>query len=580
MVGALVAFPATAGVIDVTEHGAVPNSGENAIEAVYAALEAARHVEEPVLLFPPGRYDIVIPANHPHGRIAIFVNGFQNLTIAGPGAELFFEGLTAPFLFDDCSSLTVKDIAIDWDRPPFLQGEVIATAERSFDVRMDSGFPVEGGEPVQAYQDFDPETRLPVARGIDQYYAVLSTELVGDQVLRLHLKDWGQIPAVGSLAVLRTQVYAYNAFYFAGGADVVVDGVTVYTAPGMGFVGQGTHNVTLRNTAVRVREGCDRLMSTTADGSHFGGCTGTITIEDCLFERMGDDAGNFRSGLFLTIQEVEDEYTVTARHNLGMHFVPPVGHVMEFRSDETFLAYGERTLEGVEELPDNAVRLRFVERLPEEASPGHVTGDVTAVARVRVRNTTVRSNRARGFLIQTHDAIVEDCHFENITTAGVFVMAEIVHFFESTPARNVTIRNNVFDGCGFGAPSAKGIIMVFAYLADFRLPPEPGVIRDVTIENNTIRGGNSSGIFVAGGEGIVLRGNVITGVCVAPHRPDTAGAVYMRSSRNVLLENNTVRLEEQGPACDGALLLGPGNALDTFQGLGNTGFSLEAAATR
>ena len=40
---------------------------------------------------------------------------------------------------------------------------------------------------------------------------------------------------------------------------------------------------------------------------------------------------------------------------------------------------------------------------------------------------------------------------------------------------------------------------------------------------------------------------------------------------------NTVRREDQGGGCDAALLLGPGNELDTFRAEGNTGFSLEEA---
>ena len=56
-----------------------------------------------------------------------------------------------------------------------------------------------------------------------------------------------------------------------------------------------------------------------------------------------------------------------------------------------------------------------------------------------------------------------------------------------------------------------------------------------------------------------------------------AGAIYIMSSRGVTLEDNTVRREDQGGGCDAALLLGPGNELDTFRAEGNTGFSLEEA---
>ena len=44
-------------------------------------------------------------------------------------------------------------------------------------------------------------------------------------------------------------------------------------------------------------------MSATADAAHFGGCKGTVSLEDCTFEGMGDDGVNVKSGLYLTVVE-------------------------------------------------------------------------------------------------------------------------------------------------------------------------------------------------------------------------------------------------------------------------------------
>ena len=564
-------------VVDITEFGAEPDSGEDATFALRDALEAAGEMDGARLVFPPGRYDFAHGAHPAHSRHPGFAENMDGLTIDGQGAELFFEGRTAPFIFYNCRDLTVRNLTIDWDEPLFMQGEVVNTGENFFDVRVEPEFPVEGGKQVEAYQDFDPDTRLPRMGGIDQYDGVTHTEKVDEQVLRVHVHDWAAIPEPGYWAVLRNQIYDFNAFTFVDCEDVTVENVTVRHTPGMGFVGIRTHNITLRDSAVRVPPDSGRLVSVNADGSHFNGCTGTIRIEDCLFERMGDDATNIKSGYFLTIQDIEDEHTVTAQHNLKMRDKPDPGDRMEFLSHETLLPHGVQEVAEVEELPENRYRVRFEAPVPSEIVEGDVIGNVSRVAEAHITNVRVRDNRARGFLIQTHDAIIEDCHFENSTTGGVFVMMELAHFFESARPRNVVVRNNTFENVGLRNPLSEGIIMVSAFLDDWTLAPEPGVIRNVTIEDNTIRGGNSSGIFVAATEDITIHGNTITGTCVDPHRPDMAGAIYIMSSRDVTLEDNTARLEEQGEECGAALLLGPGNELDTFRAEGNTGFSLEEA---
>lgn len=70
-------------------------------------------------------------------------------------------------------------------------------------------------------------------------------------------------------------------------------------------------------------------MSTTADATHFGGCKGTIRLSDCLFEAMGDDGVNIKSGLYLTLLRRLNANTIEARHNLRMMDTHDPGDVME-----------------------------------------------------------------------------------------------------------------------------------------------------------------------------------------------------------------------------------------------------------
>ena len=143
------------------------------------------------------------------------LKGNEDLVIEGNGAELIFHGLTVPFIFHKCDGVLVKDLTIDWERPPFSVGKVVDTGERGFDVAVLDEFPVEGGEPVGAFMEYDPETGEPRRGGLDVYRAVESTELIGPQLLRVNLNR--PIPVtLGVLMVLRHQVYVYNAFRLDG----------------------------------------------------------------------------------------------------------------------------------------------------------------------------------------------------------------------------------------------------------------------------------------------------------------------------------------------------------------------------
>ena len=77
-----------------------------------------------------------------------------------------------------------------------------------------------------------------------------------------------------------------------GGAGSEVSDVTVFTGPGMGLVGSISTNISLKHFNILLRPGSGRMMSTTADATHFSGCKGTIALEDCIFEGMGDEGIN------------------------------------------------------------------------------------------------------------------------------------------------------------------------------------------------------------------------------------------------------------------------------------------------
>jgi hypothetical protein len=531
--------------IRVTDFGAVPDDGRDDTQAILAALEECKRHDPAVLVFPKGQYDVHAGSNPRNQWVLFPVSGHNGLTVDGKGSVLMVHGITGLFWFEKCSDLMLTNLVVDCARPPFSQGKVLAAEGNHFDVEVFSDYPVQGGEKVEAYMDYDAQTRLPMRHGLDEYYTVVRTELLRPQVLRVYLNNAARVKP-GVLVVLRHQVYSYNAFVCARCQDVNVRDVTVYTIPGMAWVAQVCTNVTMQRFRVVPRPGSGRMMSTTADATHFGGCKGTIRMTECVFEGMGDDGVNIKSGLYLSLLRKIDRHTVQARHNLKMVDSPDPGDVMEISHVEDLLPYATATVKRVELLEDGVQRLEFESPLPADLREGDVFGNATRVPRVRISDCEVRNNRARGMLIQTRDAVIENCRFRGCTSAGILVLTEVAHFFESIGTRDVTVRGCTFEGVNYGAAMTPGALCAMAYLKDFTYPPKPGIHRRITFEANTIRQTNNSAIFVAGVDEITLRNNRIELACDSPTL-DTGGyAIYVRSSRNVRLSGNRILPQRQG----------------------------------
>jgi len=562
-------------MVDVTSTGAIPNDGRDDTLAVLAAFEKRKTERAQGVLFPKGRYDFHEGANPKSPRMSLPVDDAHGIVIDGQGSEFIFHGITSCFGFGRCSDVTVKDMVIDWERPPFSVGTITATVDDGFEVEVFPEFPVQGNETVQAFMDYEPDTGLPCRHGLDVYCLnnPAKTELVRPQVLRVHPPFKIPPVTVGKLIVLRHQVYAYNAFAADRSRNVTFQDITVYTCPGMGFIGFNSENMTLERCAVQPKPGTRRLISATADGSHLGGCKGDILIRDCLFDGQGDDAINMKSGLFLNIEQIVDDRTVLARHNLNMTSMPDPGDAIELMPQDTLLAYGTVKVQSASMEPDGHThRVAFEGPMPKEVKQGDMLANASKLPRVRISNCTFQRNRARGMLIQIRDTVVEGCTFKDVTSAGVLIITETVHFYESIPARHVVLRNNTFEHCNYDAAMARGVISIEGITPGWKDAPLPGVFCDITIENNTINRSDNAGIFMTGTDTAAIRGNDIRGVCDKPTHDRCAAAIHIESSRNVTLDGNHVEQAQQGAGCKTVLQLAANADAATVTIAGNTGF--------
>ena len=138
-------------VLDITDFGIKPGTGENAIFAVQAAIEKAKSIEGEVLIkFPVGRYDFRADSSHTKTyykskttdnnpkNLALLIEKCQNLIIDGRRSDFIFHGPIQPFSIDNSKNITIKNVNIDWDIPLTAQAEVVSATNKIIELKIDT----------------------------------------------------------------------------------------------------------------------------------------------------------------------------------------------------------------------------------------------------------------------------------------------------------------------------------------------------------------------------------------------------------------------------------------------------------
>ncbi|MFC1694403.1 right-handed parallel beta-helix repeat-containing protein, partial [Candidatus Latescibacterota bacterium] len=542
--------------INVVDYGAVPDDGVNDTAAVQAAIEACREHPGAELVFSAGTYDFSGDTN-PRLRL----DGFTGLTIDGNGAEFIGHDLATLFRISNCNVLTFRNFTVDWNPLPFSAGKVIEVGDTYFDLEVIEPHTAQARLRVEGILGYDPEKRRLATRGVDIYQTGFekTTEVIRPGVMRVYVEK--RLPEKGTWVNIRHQIYSYNTFTFSKCANIILNDITIYACPGMGLYAHDSSNFTLTRFNVMIRPETGRWMSSTADATHFNNCRGSITLEECLFEGMGDDATNIH-GAYMAVDERLGEKTVALKTGRGrrMPSYVRVDDILEFSSpvENPLQPYIENVVISV--IPDEQNRRLIVEvadTLPGQTSRGHIVGNISTTPSARILNCTTIRNRARGMLIKTRDVVIEDCVYEDVSGSALLIRADANYWWESIGTRDIMIRNNRFIRCNFGTARREGIINITAQAKEYGLAPA-GVHRDITIEHNEVIDADGSALHVGSSDGVVVRNNTF-------HRVQDS-AVSIRDSRNVIITANTL---EDG---QGGVTYGPNVAKDTVVIENNSGF--------
>lgn len=526
-----------------------------------------------------------------HNDVFVFtafpIIDLQNMTINGNGSTFIFHGLMVPFLIEQSENITLKNLSIDWATPFHSEGIVVAsdTEAKTFDIQIDKKYPYEIRNKqlvfIKEYYEhtlgqtilFDPKTnattfqteiytpltnfqkikestpknqivykykidpRSPEQQKIGREDKLTSKEIKPGFV---RIYNHGKLmPPVGNILVAKGE-QGFNrlapAIRVTQTKNLNIKDVSILHAGGMGLIVENSENISLDNLVVKPSEG--RVISTTADATHFVGCRGKIEIKNCTLSNQLDDAVNIHG----TYQEVVD---VLGSNTLGVrmgHFQQQgfkIGRVGDkiglVRLANSFDSYASLTLQSIEVRNGRYQLLTFKEAIPATLKTGDLLENLDAYPEVLIKNNTFSRNRARGLLISTPLKTIIEGNYFSTEMEAILLPVESGFWFESGSVADISIQNNIFEDCvtaGFN----RGVIRFVTDDENHNI-----AFKNITIENNKFNQYTNLIMEVSNAENLKFVNNTITNSgkyeFLYPENP----VIKIRASKNLLFEKNNIK---------------------------------------
>ncbi len=513
------------------------------------------------------------------------INNFRNLTIDGQGSTFIFHGVMIPFLVEESENISIKNLTIDWEEPFHSEGLIVAHDDenKTFDMKISDEYPYEirNGQIhfIKPYYEhslgqsilYDPN-REAIAFNTEAYTGItvkkrtttrnglksIKYKYINDErapeykdigledrvrveqlkpgLVRIH-NHKKKLPPVGMILTMKGEQGVNRvspAFRVTHTNGFKGTNVNVHHAGGMGIIAENSADLILDNFNITPSNG--RMVSTTADATHFVGCRGKVVLKNCTFNNQLDDATNVH-GTYQKIVDILDHNKIGVRmmHHQQKGFVvaQPNDTIGFVRLDNSFFPYEKNTVKKIEYLNSRYQIITFNKDLPKDVESGDLIENLSGYPDLLVQNCKISNNRARGLLISNPVNTVIENNFFNTEMEAILIPVESGHWFESGNAANVVIRNNVFQDSQHGGYN-RGVIR---FVTDD--DNENIAFRSIEIVNNTFNQFDNLILEIANTDGLKFINNTITNSGTFPQLYPENPAVRIKSSKNIVFENNT-----------------------------------------
>jgi len=544
------------------------------------------------LIFPKGTYHFYPTfapdfycaiTNNDNGlkRTAFPLIGFEQLEIDGNGSEFIFHGKMLPFIIEESKNITIKNLSVNWEVPFYLQGKVVENnqSNKTFDLEVQTPYKVSDGHlylsleredsPYERKYGFrfakgekydqvvgqniiwNPETGAPLYNhvrysGFDTYH--FPANELKEGLVRLKSR-YPEVPPLGTKFVSKGE-YLYNrqnpAFRLFKSQNIFLNNVNVHHAGAMGLIAERCIDITLDGFNVVLKEGDERVVTTTADATHFCNCKGLITIRNCTFENMLDDATNIH-GTYVRVNKILDDYRVAVEtyhpHQNNYLFGEAGDSVQIIHKDLLASTTEPLVLSKVERINEKISILTFNKSIKDKVELYYGVENISWYPSAILENNIIRNNRARSFLISVPRKVIVRNNYFSSQMASLLIPGDLRLWNESGPCDSLIIENNTFENCVYGGNGAQSVIQITPEYDSSEFIQEK-YSRNIIIRNNTINTFDASILWAISVDGLLFEGNQITQTkTYKPIFPDVPN-IRIENCNQVSIEGNTYNSEE------------------------------------
>ncbi|OPH46651.1 alpha-galactosidase [Paenibacillus ferrarius] len=548
-------------VIRVTDYGAVPDSGQDAVVAVRKAIDAVKAVDgAAVLEFPEGRYDFFpqyaapIPyyisnttteEENPDitKTIGLLFKGIRHLTVEGHGSLFLFHGKMTMIVLDDCDHIALNNFSTDFERPTMSEITVEAVGSQHLDVRThaDSWYEFKAGAlswigegwrytdgPAQEY---DPETNT-TYRVPNPITEAIRIEELEPCKLRLH---YDRLPAtkVGRVFQMRDGIRDQVGIFIHQSTNIKGTSLNIHYMHGLGIVGQFSENLLFNHLRLAPRLEAGRTCAAFADFMHLSSVRGIVSIENSHFEGAHDDAVNVH-GTHLRIVDQPAPHQIIVRYMHGQTYGFDgffSGDTIDFVRAASLTVYASCTVKKAERITLRDMLLTLEQSIPEEIETGDVVENASWTPEVDIRNNRFLRIPTRGILVTTRKKVViEDNQFEGMGMSGVLIGDDAQSWYESGMVTDVTIRRNRFVNCG------TPVIHIAPENEDMH--EGSPVHRHIRVVDNKFHLNGYPLVHAKSTQGLQVLNNDVVGSTFNAHS-DAASLINLEACSEVVIDNNT-----------------------------------------
>ncbi len=436
------------------------------------------------------------------GDNTLFVNtSFDNTTADG-----YFS--TCLLMLDNVKNIKIKNISFDYMDYTSVNGEIVEATEEGIKVKLDAAFftdgyhnAITGGELVYAANEISIDGKY-----LGDYYLSSAGMLTVDKDNSIVvLRNFPNNMAVGNTAVLRFGMSGkIPGFMVSNTSGFYIENVNVYSSPtAVIYSPHGSSDFELNGFNIIPSEQTKMLYSSNVDGVHLKNFSGKVTLKNCSFKGMGDDAFNTNSRAARVTAVNGNKVNVESGYapELGMpEKWAEAGDVLNVYNTDweclgqiTVKSYTDGCITAEGDVSDSFINcyLENTRFSPE----------------ILIENTTVDLSRARAFMLRSKNVTVKNCTVKNTALSAIIASPDISNWYEMSPSGNVLITDCVFENCATAAYASAGGIITFKYADDSLREFATKIHKDVIIKNNTFIEHKLHAVYAMGIDGLTIENN-------------------------------------------------------------------------